>query len=70
MKDLSCFAVLQKLNYKVTLYFLFQCRIHGDRSFHCEICGVCLDVQLRGNHKCREGSAHDECCICLEVLSY
>ena len=46
----------------------FLIRIHGDRSFHCDVCGVCLDVQLRGNHKCREGSAHDECCICLEVL--
>jgi hypothetical protein len=42
-------------------------RIHGDRSFHCDICGVCLDVQLRGNHKCRPDSAHDECFICSEV---
>ena len=51
----------------VITIFVFVCRIHGDRSFHCDVCGVCLDVQLRGNHKCREGSAHDECCICLEV---
>ena len=43
-------------------------RIHKHRSFHCDICGVCLDVQLRDNHKCRAGSAHDECCICLEVV--
>ncbi|XP_028405364.1 uncharacterized protein LOC114527856 isoform X2 [Dendronephthya gigantea] len=43
------------------------CRIHGDRSFHCDVCGVCLDVQLKNNHKCRAGSAHDECCICLEL---
>ncbi|CAB4012862.1 RING finger and CHY zinc finger domain-containing 1-like [Paramuricea clavata] len=42
------------------------CRIHGDRSFHCNVCGICLDVKLRGNHRCRENSAHDECCICLE----
>ena len=44
-------------------------RIHGDRSFHCDVCGVCLDVQLRDNHKCRADSAHDECCICLEVIT-
>ena len=43
------------------------CRVHGNRSFHCDMCGVCLDVNLRGNHKCREGSAHDECCVCSEV---
>ena len=48
--------------------FLIIYRIHGDRSFHCEICGVCLDVQLKNNHKCRADSAHDECCICLEVI--
>ncbi|XP_028393533.1 uncharacterized protein LOC114517888 isoform X2 [Dendronephthya gigantea] len=42
------------------------CRIHGDGSYHCDICGVCVYFQLRGNHICREGSAHDECCICLE----
>ena len=46
---------------------IFRPRINGDRSFHCDVCGVCLDVQLRGNHKCRPDSAHDECCICLEV---
>jgi hypothetical protein len=46
----------------------FYFRIHGDRSFHCDVFGVCLDVQLRGNHRCRAGSAHDECCICLEVM--
>ena len=52
----------------VLFYFiLFYSRIHKHRSFHCDVCGVCLDVQLRDNHKCRAGSAHDECCICLEV---
>ena len=46
---------------------IFPFRIHKHRSFHCDVCGVCLDVQLHDNHRCREGSAHDECCICLEV---
>ena len=42
-------------------------RIHEDKSFHCEVCNVCLDKRLEGNHKCRPDSGHDECCICLEV---
>ena len=42
-------------------------RIHRDKSFHCEVCNVCLDKRLQGNHKCRPDSGHDECCICLEV---
>jgi rubrerythrin len=46
----------------------FYFRIDKDNIFHCDVCGVCLGVQLRGNHKCRAGSAHDECCICLEVM--
>ncbi len=42
------------------------CRMHNDKSYHCDICGICIGVKLRNNHKCRAGSAHDECCICLE----
>ncbi|UYM17273.1 RING finger and CHY zinc finger domain-containing protein [Endozoicomonas euniceicola] len=42
------------------------CRRHGDRAYHCDTCGICLDRSLQGNHKCREGTAHEECCICLE----
>ncbi|XP_068753878.1 uncharacterized protein [Montipora capricornis] len=42
------------------------CRIHADKSFHCDVCNVCLDKRLKGNHKCRPDSGHDECCICLE----
>ena len=42
-------------------------RVHEDRSFHCDVCGVCLDVKLLENHICRPGSAHDQCCICFEV---
>ena len=45
-------------------------RIHSDRSFHCDVCNVCLDKRLEGKHKCRPDSGHDECCICLEVNSF
>ncbi|WP_257253016.1 MULTISPECIES: RING finger domain-containing protein, partial [unclassified Endozoicomonas] len=24
------------------------------------------DIRLKDNHKCRENSGHDPCCICLE----
>ncbi|XP_015760869.1 PREDICTED: uncharacterized protein LOC107340032 [Acropora digitifera] len=41
-------------------------RIHSDKSYHCDVCNVCLDKRLLGNHKCRPDSGHDECCICLE----
>ena len=40
---------------------------HNDKSFHCDVCNVCLDKRLEGKHKCRPDSGHDECCICLEV---
>ena len=42
------------------------CRIHSDRSFHCDVCNVCLDKNLKGKHKCRADSGHEECCICFE----
>ena len=42
-------------------------RIHKDKSFHWEVCNVCLDKRLENNHKCRPDSGYDECCICLEV---
>ncbi|WP_257280389.1 CHY zinc finger protein [Endozoicomonas sp. ISHI1] len=42
------------------------CRIHTDSAFHCDVCNVCYDIGLKDNHKCRENSGHDECCICLE----
>ena len=51
--------------------FCISClRIHKDKSFHCEVCNVCLDKRLEGKHKCRPDSGHDECCICLEVSGY
>ena len=45
-------------------------RIHSDKSYHCDVCNVCLDKRLLGNHKCRPDSGHDECCICLEVKNW
>ena len=51
----------------INFYCFLNFRIHQDKSFHCEVCNVCLDKRLEGNHKCRPDSGHDECCICLEV---
>ena len=51
----------------INIVFYYYFRIHQDKSFHCEVCNVCLDKRLEGNHKCRPDSGHDECCICLEV---
>ena len=42
------------------------CRINKGESFHCDACDVCLNKKLEGKHKCRPGSRHDQCCICLE----
>ncbi|WP_257282476.1 CHY zinc finger protein [Endozoicomonas sp. ISHI1] len=42
------------------------CRVEKDKSFHCDTCNVCMDKKYQDNHKCRENSGHDECCICLE----
>lgn len=42
------------------------CRITSDESFHCDVCNVCLNKRLKGNHKCRADSGHEECCICFE----
>ena len=53
--------------FKMYFYCFLSLRIHQDKSFHCEVCNVCLDKRLEGNHKCRPDSGHDECCICLEV---
>ena len=42
------------------------CRINKDKSFHCDVCDVCLNINRKGNHKCRPDSAHEKCSICLE----
>ena len=44
--------------------------IFKDRSFHCDVCNVCLDKRLEGRHSSRENSGHDERCLCLEVMTY
>ena len=28
-----------------------------------------MNVLFKDNHKCRPSSAHDECCVCVEVCS-
>ena len=32
--------------------------IFKDRSFHCDVCNVCLDKWLEGRHSSRENSGH------------
>ena len=61
------FVYLKLTNiYKSFMFFVLN-SIHKDKSFHCDVCNVCLDKRLEGKHKCRPDSGHDECCICLEV---
>lgn len=62
LRFFTCWNVLSLF---VCLFFIL--RIHRDKSFHCDVCNVCLDKRLQGKHKCRPDSGHDECCICLEV---
>ena len=52
------------------MFSISSLRIHKDKSFHCEVCNVCLDIRFEGKHKCRPDSGHDECCICLEVSGH
>jgi RING finger/CHY zinc finger protein 1 len=44
------------------------CRIESDRLFHCDVCNMCLKLEYKNNHTCRENSADDECGICLEPV--
>ena len=53
--------------YCISINFICHFRIQQDKSFHCEICNVCLDKRLKGNHQCRPDSGHSESFICLEV---
>ena len=52
--------------YKSFTFFVFN-STHKDKSFHCDVCNVCLDKRLEGKHKCRPNFGHDECCVCLGV---
>ncbi|XP_068755985.1 serine-rich adhesin for platelets-like [Montipora capricornis] len=42
------------------------CRIHAGKSCQCEVCNVCLDKRLEGNHECCPDSSHNECYNCFE----
>ena len=54
-------------SFRRSFWFFVLNSIHKDKSYHCDVCNVCLDKRLEGKHKCRPDSGHDECCICLEV---
>ena len=46
-----------------------NCRVGGrDRFFHCHTCGCCYAVELRNNHRCIQGSMHQNCPVCQENL--
>ena len=63
-----CSQISSSCNCPIVSTVNFLCsRLHQDKSFHCEVCNVCLDKGLEGNHKCRPDSGHYECCIFLEV---
>jgi len=45
------------------------CRVGGrDKFFHCDTCGCCYAVELRNNHRCIQGSMHQNCPVCQENL--
>ncbi|KAJ0609055.1 putative transcription factor C2H2 family [Helianthus annuus] len=45
------------------------CRLHGRENFyHCQNCGCCLSVELRGFHVCSENAIKNDCPICHEYL--
>ena len=45
------------------------CRIGGrDNYFHCDTCGSCYSLALKGNHQCVERAMHQNCPICFEFL--
>jgi len=48
---------------------LCRCRVGGrDKFFHCDTCGCCYAVELRNNHRCIQGSMHQNCPVCQENL--
>lgn len=46
------------------------CRIGGrDRFFHCEVCNMCLPIQLKiDGHRCVENVSRSNCPVCLEDI--
>ncbi|NXC76240.1 ZN363 protein, partial [Anhinga anhinga] len=50
----------------LTLFFL---RIGPKEDFfHCSKCNLCLNLSLRGKHKCIENVSRQDCPICLEDI--
>ena len=58
-------VLLEYLSAKWCARFCFS--IFKDRSFHCDVCNVCLDKRLEGRHSCWENSGHDGCCNCIYI---
>ncbi|KAF3924330.1 hypothetical protein ABW21_db0208986 [Orbilia brochopaga] len=44
------------------------CRGLGKDFFHCKKCGVCMSIELEGQHRCIERSTDCDCPICGEYL--
>ena len=43
-------------------------RIGGrDNFFHCETCGLCLQICLKEAHKCVQQASRSNCPVCMEV---
>lgn len=49
--------------------FCKKCLIFNDNNIqHCEVCGICIDQQVFGIHKCFKQN-DDDCAICLEKIN-
>lgn len=48
------------------------CRVGGkDRFFHCEVCNMCLPIQLKTEgHRCVENVSRSNCAVCLEDIHH
>ncbi|XP_078317907.1 RING finger and CHY zinc finger domain-containing protein 1-like [Crassostrea virginica] len=45
------------------------CRIGGSENyFHCDVCDVCLSLEMIDNHMCVEKISRSDCPVCLEDL--
>lgn len=44
-------------------------RIGGrDNFFHCDTCGLCLQLAIRDTHKCVVEASRSNCPVCMEVM--